>query len=279
MLIASAGAMICALLAQGAPSKIPMALWLSLLMEVAAYVALLAMFGAPRRSLTYAVGVIALCAIRWTIMLAGGGIQALHEGGAAWQHAKAMQGMAVPRMAVLLFSAVAFFPLRDLLPGEPSSGPAEACVKKNAEQSDVMLLFGAQPGTEASLHGLAEVADDSDSLSIEQAPIEGSIALPLQVALKNVASFSAAADDGEARIEVPLALIVPHLKEGQIVVATRDLAPHLPPGVTVGQESVELPLREVVLALPPDVLRLPPANPPAWARVEGLDQEVLFVAA
>jgi len=279
VLIAGSGAMICARLAQGAASSIPMPSWLALLMELGTYAALLALFGAPRSALTYAVGVIALCAIRWAITLASGGIQALHEGGGAWQHAKTMQGMAAPRMAALVFSAVAFFPLRDLLPGGPSSRPAGASQKKNAEQSDVMLLFGDQAGTEVSPDETAEAADDSQSPGVEQAPIEGSLSLPLRVALQNVASFSAAADSGEVEIEVPLALIVPHLKEGRIVVAARDLAPHFPPGVNVGQETVELPLREVVLALPADVLRLPHASPPAWARVEGLDQEVLFVAA
>jgi len=174
---------------------------------------------------------------------------------------------------------IAVFPLRDVLSSGHASADRQADPPgKRGQETEVTLLFGQQAGDEAS----AAEEDDADKalpINLPPAPIEGSIFLPLAVVMKNIPGFSPPAGAEQAQVELLLALIVPQLKEGKIILAARDLAPHLPVGVIVEQEAVELPLREVVLSLPPEVLELPPANPPAWARVDGLEEEVLFAAA
>lgn len=279
LLLAGSGALICTRLAQVASLEVPMAWTGAQAMEIAAYVAMLALLGAERSWAGYAVGAIALLAMRWAITFAGAGIQAAQGGDSIWQHAKTIQTLAMPRLAAIAFSVVAAYPLRDLLPGNPSDADGLAQTpKKGAEESEVMLLFGPQAGTELSPDEPAANADGGRQVSLPPAPVEGSIFLPLAVVMKNVPAFSAHDSSAGAEVEVPLALIVPHLKAGKIVIAARELAPHLPAGVIVEQEAVELPLREVVLSLPPETLQLPPANSPAWARVEGLEEEILFAA-
>lgn len=285
LLVAAGAVLLCTRLAQAQSPHMPISSFLALALELGIYAALLALFDVPKTVVAYPIGAAVLAAVRWGIVLASAAIITGRSGGDVWQEAASIDRLLIPRIASMVFAVIILFPLRDVL--QVQSGitePAAPAEEKATSGSDAMLLFGAGNSGAGSSGAVgdeeSETAEASAMAAEEAAQIEGSIVMPAQAALKNVPQdrVNGQVDPG-LEIDVPLSIIVPQLKEARIMMNVDDLSALLPVG-TLDAEGppVELPLDEVVVRLPAEVLERPKATSPAWAHVEAQVEELLFTA-
>jgi hypothetical protein len=104
--------------------------------------------------------------------------------------------------------------------------------------------------------------------------IEGWVTVPAAVVAEQL---PAGAEVNAAELLVPLALVVPRLREGEVrlpLSALEDVTVSM--GAADGEVSVDLPLRLIVPQLPDELLELPEAHPPPWLVADAALEDVFF---
>jgi hypothetical protein len=78
-------------------------------------------------------------------------------------------------------------------------------------------------------------------------------------------------------ILIPLALIMPRLREGEARIPLDELDDiAVPIGATESAATIEVPLRVIVPQLPAEALELPETQPPAWLSIDAALEEIYF---
>jgi hypothetical protein len=244
----------------------------------------------------WVIGLGALLGVRLVVSAAAAGAMSVTQSGVGFDQAWARVGSIVPIAVTALFSVVAVYPLRSLLPAGLGGAQKAEAVPGPSDASSLVRIRTA-PGTERAVtrgsERTAERAPQEEAphptfISLDPTPqVHGEIELPLRALLAGLpeAMLSESARDygDDFPVALPLPMIVPQLKEGQVFVPLAKLQELLPPGVLAAPEStglegepmlVALALEEVVPALPPHVLELPPPSPPAWAALPDLESVV-----
>ncbi len=207
----------------------------------------------------------------------------------------------VPRTCAVVFSLMAFYPLRVFLPlreaqitrkGRAFANSAAVKSATAAAEADRGLLIvtvkDRASGEEAVVPpppppGLGQ--DIPPKLSIE-----GEVEVPAKPVLalfpEGLATDRAMAVAETQSFRIPLHMVHPQLREAQVVFSVGELRGMLPPNVRKalvqsedsGHEAestpIPLPLQVIVPQLPPDALELPPPSPPAWAEAEATEKVV-----
>jgi hypothetical protein len=210
-----------------------------------------------------------------------------------------------PRVCSALFALMVFYPLRLLLPIRSyrksrkqryAESAAVGTAIAIAGEGDPALLVGG-PGDaipvwdargRGSRTGVGHRALQEDPLH-PVLELEGTVEVPLRILLAQVPpdllGESAKEYEGSHPVSIPLEVVLPQLREARVAVKLGDLHDWLPPGVMqaplqfdVEREAalVLLPLELIVPQVPPEALELPPASPPAWAKVGGEAEPVVF---
>jgi hypothetical protein len=125
---------------------------------------------------------------------------------------------------------------------------------------------------------------------VHRLDIEGEIELPASAVLallpEELATDKALAIGEAQTVTIPLHVVHPQLREGQVLFTVGELRSMLPPAVrkALVQPSdsdpemenipVSLPLEHVVPQLPAEALELPAASPPDWAEVDETEKIV-----
>jgi len=118
--------------------------------------------------------------------------------------------------------------------------------------------------------------------------IEGAIELPVRLVLAQMppelVNEKAQRISDSQMMSVPLAAILPHLREARIAFSPAEIREWLPESAKRAleegdddaeeTESVILPLALIVPQLPQEALALPPPSPPAWANVDQSERVV-----
>jgi hypothetical protein len=235
-------------------------------------------------------GIAGLEAMRLVLSAAGAlGLSAFHVG-IGFPRAMELLSAPAPRTAAIFFSLMICYPLRSLLPARRlAGGPAKPGTGRatGAErQEEASLVFvGKSPEPPPPI---AEARPRSPFEMDPPEGVAGSIELPLGSVLSGIPSEylgrEAREYDPDFPVSIPLALVARQLCEAQVFLRLDDLYELLPPRALIeiasaGLEGepvlVPLVLPEVVMALPPDALELPPPSPPAWAGFPDPERVVL----
>ncbi len=207
----------------------------------------------------------------------------------------------LPRLCTAFFALVVLYPLRSFLPeklAQPktrtrSDSPAVAFAFQNTPtdgandpalwfvrgEEKIPVWLDAQRGGDG---------DASVATPVVSEEIEGDVDLPVRDVLAQIpqefVSEKAERLDGSEVVSLPLATILPQLREARIVIRFDELCERLPDGLIDVSETrrleeaetplVLLPLELVVPRLPEGILVLPPPSPPAWAKLELTDKVV-----
>lgn len=193
-----------------------------------------------------------------------------------------------PRFAAALFSLMIFYPIRVLLPpllsrrgkavppasGIETHGSASLWLVRGDEKLQVTLANG-----NGKKDGPAKTKQDVVTFT-GPPQIDGVIKLPLRAILPRIPQDCLVG--GEARydparlVPIPLSLIVPQLKEAQILIPLEAMCSLLPSNLlTIPEDTgldgeplfVSLALEDVIPELPGEVLELPAPSLPAWAEL------------
>ncbi len=239
--------------------------------------------GRRRLSLTgWFVGIFTLVAVRLLISASASYALAGFQSGHALALATERMGEFAPRAAAAVFSLMVTYPLRAFLPGAADRAQGADSAETEGRTSSDRALWVMKGDESLQVGGREEKPSPSPTVMTFASPEQyrGSIELPLRVLLAEIparwlAPGSARYTESEA-VSVPLALIVPQLRDAQVYLTFDELRQILPPHVlnlaenadSEGESTVVLlPLEEVVSQLPPSVLELPPSSPPAWAEL------------
>jgi len=204
-----------------------------------------------------------------------------------------------PRICAALFALMVFYPLRLLLPVRTYSKSRKRRFAESAAvgtaiaiagEGDPALVLGGGSDTIPiwDTRPKVSVARVEDSLH-PVVELDGTIEVPLRAVLAQIPpdliGESAHEYDESHPVSIPLDAIVPQLREARIAVRLGSLHDWLPPGTMhaplefdVEREAslVLLPLELIVPQLPPEALELPPPSPPAWAKLSGDTEPVVF---
>jgi len=224
------------------------------------------------------------------------------HGGSYFAPAVAKASMLAPRLCAAAFSLMVFYPLRTLLPTRvaevlpdtsrfASSEAVNAAASRDKDEAPSVVVLSdgekvpfwqgddARPSSPG--HRPGPVLDEA---------MDGHVSLPLSLLLtllpQELVGEKAQRNQESVEVAIPLASVIPQLREARIVVSLADLHEWLPAGTMKklpGRESeagdqgdlVILPLAWVVPRLPSEVLELPPPSPPAWAEAKE-DEPVVF---
>jgi len=208
-----------------------------------------------------------------------------------------------PRMCAIFFSLMICYPLRVFLPSRPERATTDA--RRFAESPAVKSPVAVRGDSVSDLIIVAKGESDRGQtaeaqrrsarmlgVSSQQTEVDGTIELPaptvLQLLPQELLRERLPQIKDSQMISVPLDVILPQLREAQILVSSAQIRSWLPPGLrkvlvdapdaNEEEPSVSLPLELIVPKLPADVLALPPPSPPAWAKVDET-QEVVFATA
>lgn len=220
------------------------------------------------------------------------------------EHAEAaleQAGDFVPRTCAIVFSLMAFYPLRVFLPVREvqitrkgrafadSAAVRSATAVAEADRGLLIVTVKDRPSGQEVLAPPPPPPDTPHDV-VPRLSIEGEVEVPARAVL---ASFPeelvtdramALADSQSFRIR--LDIIHPQLKEAQVVFSVGELRGMLPPSVRkalvqpddsgheVESTPIALPLQAIVPQIPPEALELPPPSPPAWAEVEATEKVV-----
>jgi hypothetical protein len=278
-----------------AAMKLPPAAALSL--EGLFYVGIISIWRRRMSPRALGLGVPTLFALRMGIVVAGA-ITTRAMGESASLSGAAMLSPATAVWATATCLAVAaFYPVRGLVAPAASAGDG---VRPRAAPAPAKVLFEALP---VNRHPGASAAaeqhhdrerDDTQFHLVESRPsaatsptpsyappayVEGWATVPSSVLLQQLpagAKVVAGADGGDS-VEVPLALIVSRLREGEVRIPVGELdgVISLPAGGPAAETSVELPLELVVPQVPDEVLELR-ETPPPWLAVEAELEDIFF---
>jgi len=269
--------------------------------EICLYLAALLIWAPNLRTLSLAIGLVAMLALRLLIGVGSALVYSLVVDGS--KSAYALIGIFLagvfPRSCSALFALMAFYPLRVVLPRKGSNLP-EHTGKKAAAQD---FVFAASLGRSGSFqYGMLSPAAKSDGVSHGAGMIplaasrptylpdnlkEHKLSLPLAaISLQLPGGFlrpeilERAANDS-LEIEFPLALIAPQLKEAHIQLTPNDLLPLLPKGWVApnfegSDDKITLPLSAIIPQVPEELFKLPEVTPPAWIKALDEEDKVLF---
>jgi len=247
-------------------------------------------------------GILALVTLRLVLTTSVALVLTAMQGSSYFAPALAKATLLAPRLCAAAFSLMVFYPLRVLLPTRvvgvvsdtsrfASSEAVEAAEARDGKEtpSVVVLSDGEKvPFWQGDDSPAASARRRSDPVLGEA--MDGYVNLPLPLLLSllpdELAGNKQVRNQESVEVAVPLASIVPQLKEARILVSFADLHEWLPAGTMKkppGSDSeaadefnmVILPLAWVVPRLPSEVLELPPPSPPAWAEVKE-EEPVVF---
>ncbi len=205
-----------------------------------------------------------------------------------------------PRMCAVLFSLMVWYPVRIFLPLRPVRAKQS---RRFADSPAVKSAAGIVVGGDSELviwagseqAGGSEDSGDATTISMldttrPHAGLEGSVELPIRAMLAQMPQelLTAKAQEIEDTqvVSIPLDVILPQLKEAQVLVSLAQIRQWLPDRARKAlaeqddaiekSESVPLPLELIVPRLPAETLALPEPSPPTWA---GMDQSERVVFA
>jgi hypothetical protein len=296
VLLLAAAILLCGKLAALNADAIRLPPPLALSLEGLAYAAILYIWSGRLSLRAQGLGVPALFAARLVISAGAAGA----GGAAGLTAAKLWAAMVSPVWvawaAAAGFAVVTLYLLRGvLLPAPPSATQRPAVKSGMAPPTPSKVLFDSKPpapGAPAQARMVTEAdgeGDESLFRVLEPRPaahalrpatlqpmleIEGWVRVPAAALLEQLPAGTEIEDE---QVEIPLALIVPRLREGElrIPVAELDGIISLPPGAD-DDVSVELPLAQVVPQLPDEALELPPCSPPQWLLVDAELEDIFF---
>jgi len=290
VLLGVAAVLLCAQLTR-LPALFAMDQGQALVLELLLYAFALALSKSDCTPRGYLIGVGAMFLFRLLITagtmawLAGQtGAPVVKAGAQVWTSAPA-------RLAAVVFALLMSYPLAGLLPERPRRRrqPLPALVRQE------LLLSAAAAPREVELPSVEdeEPAGFGYVPHLTQRtvrPIEGKVQVPAE-AISSQLPASLLLPGGpsyQGEVEVPLALVMPGLQEGEVKLALPDLVPYLPAGLVREDldlftaddaPTVSLPLEVVVPQLPDHVLEREPVEPPTWLRVDPALERTLFARA
>jgi hypothetical protein len=225
----------------------------------------------------------------------------LIQAAASYEAGLREMSQALPRACAALFSLIVLSPLRAFLPATllparsrsrsapggatfafpdmPTDGASDPALwfVRGEEKIPVWLDARHQSGVDGVVSAGAPVAQINGYLELTLREVLAQI--PQEFIAKKAARY-----EGTEPVTLPLAVIVPQLREARIVVRLNELCDRLPhdvvnlPDLWAGPEEevplVLLPLEMVVPKLPEGVLELPPPSPPSWAKLAYTDKVV-----
>jgi len=250
----------------------------------------------------WSLGILALVTLRLLLTTSVAFVLTVMHGGSYFAPAVAKASMLAPRLCAAAFSLMVFYPLRTLLPTRvaevlpdtsrfASSEAVNAAASRDKDEAPSVVVLSdgekvpfwqgddARPSSPG--HRPGPVLDEA---------MDGHVSLPLSLLLtllpQELVGEKAQRNQESVEVAIPLASVIPQLREARIVVSLADLYELLPAGTMKklpGRESeagdqgdlVILPLAWVVPRLPSEVLELPPPSPPAWAEAKE-DEPVVF---
>jgi|GEM_PF-1438801 len=214
----------------------------------------------------------------------------------------AQASMLIPRGCAALFALMVCYPLRIFLPERPPErrrtgnrfreSPAVASAAKGAEADGGLLIVALKDSKTGSQDRSETVSTHSH---VTQAPIntsiEGEVELPMSTVLallpEHIVSDRALALGDTQMMTISLDVILPQIKEAQVVFSVADLRAWIPPAVKKALVQavdsdletenglVSLPLELIIPQLPPEAFELPPPSPPAWVNAK-VSEPVVF---
>ena len=242
--------------------------------------------------------VVGLAAVRLILTAGAGlGLAAMHGEGDVPTVIQQMSKLP-PRMCAVLFSLMVWYPLRIFLPLRPVQARqprrfADSPAVKSAAgivvggDSELVIWAGSeQAGSSKDSGGPAAIS--MLETSRPHAGLEGSVELPIRAMLaqmpQDLLTAKAQEIDDRQVVSIPLDVILPQLKEAQVVVSLAQIRQWLPDRVKKAlaeqddaienSESVPLPLELIVPGLPAETLALPEPSPPAWAEIDQSERVV-----
>ena len=216
----------------------------------------------------------------------------------SYQAALAEMSEVLPRVCAALFSLVVVHPLRYFLPATLLPGRSRSQSRAAAFAFPDMPTSGPNDPALWFVRGEEKIpvwldaknsgGDDAVSSATPMEQVEGYLDLPLRDVLAQIPhefiSEKAARHDGAEPVSLPLAVVLPQLREARIVIRLDELCDRLPSDVVdlpeamvMAEEEVPLvliPIELVVPRLPEGALEMPPASPPAWAKLECTEKVV-----
>jgi hypothetical protein len=246
-------------------------------------------------------GIVGLAMVRVALVSGGSVVLAIEQETTNMGPALRQTSTFLPRMCAVGFTLMACYPLRVFLPVrdmEPRRRGAKESVAGRAggagEDSDRgLLIVTVKDRAAASVDGpKSELRIHSPAGILPSiALIEGEIDLPLSTVLallpENLITDRALALGDTETMTIPYEVILPQLREAQVVFSVAELRAWVPLSVRkalvqpadsdIETENglVSLPLELIVPQLPPEALELPPPSPPVWARVDA-EERVVF---
>ena len=247
-------------------------------------------------------GILALVTLRLLLTTSVAVVLTVMQGSPYFAPALVKAGLLAPRLCAAAFSLMVFYPLRVLLPTRAAEAVPDTSRFANSEAVDAAEARDGKEAPSVVVLSAGEKvpfwqAEDSPAVAAQRhsdpvlgEEMEGQVSLPLPLLLSllpdELLGNKPVRNEESLEVAIPLASIVPQLKEARILVSFADLHEWLPAGTMKKPpdsdseaadefNTVILPLAWVVPRLPSEVLELPPPSPPAWAEVEE-EEPVVF---
>ncbi|MFB3880207.1 MAG: hypothetical protein ACE149_03040 [Armatimonadota bacterium] len=253
----------------------------------------------PRASFVgWVLGIASLAVVRTALVSGAAVIVSAMHGTTNMAPALQQTSALLPRVCAVGFALMVCYPtriwlpLREVEPGQPKARRRRGATS-NLEDGDRLLIVttGARaasqdepPKAEVKLH-------DAVGVRSTMPLIEGELELPLSTVLallpENLVTDRALALADSEAMRLPFHVVLPQLKEAQVVFSVADLRTYVPEAISkllvepadsdIDTENglVSLPLSLIVPQLPAEALELPPPSPPAWAKVDA-EEHVVF---
>ena len=246
-------------------------------------------------------GIGAMLALRIALVSAAALIMMVTQGMDHTEAALQQAADFVPRTCAVVFSLMAFYPLRVFLPLKEGQSTrrgrafAESAAVKSATaaaEGNRGLLIVTIKDRASGQEAVAPPPPPADPAQdiLPRLSIEGEVEVPARAILalfpEELVTDRAMALGDSQSLRVLLNIIHPQLKEAQVVFSVGELRGMLPPAVRkalvppdhsgheVESTPIALPLEVIVPQLPPEALELPPPSPPGWAEAEGIEKVV-----
>jgi hypothetical protein len=239
-------------------------------------------------------GLPALFAVRMSISAAAGSVVRLMSSAHAHPLAAALSPVWVVWATAAGFAVAAIYLVRDpLLPS--GAGDAGRAGRTGSPPPPGKLLFEPGPPVSAALAEAVSASatprgqeDDASLFRVldprptarqeaQAAPfvqIEGWVTIPTSVLLEQLPAGTKSVQDS---VDIPLTLIMPQLREGQIRIPASHLEGVMVPRSATDEEAtVELSLEMVVPQLPEESLELPECKAPSWLVEDAGLQDIFF---
>jgi len=289
VLLVAAAVLLCARLQglNGDDLRLPLAA--ALLLEAAFYGGIVYVWCGRINVVAQALGIAALLATRIFISAAATIASQLDAAQRPQLHATVLSPVWQSWLTAGAFAVLSLHIVRGaFLPGKAAPGPA------GREASEVAAVKVAFDSTPAPRPAAAASGDEGDATSSDEslfkliepqrrrpaaatlpiAIVDGWVSVPASVVEQQLPP---GAQVRAEEILVPLALVMPRLREGEVRVPLNELDDiSVPISAAESATSVELPLRLIVPQIPEQALELPETQPPAWLSVDAALEEIYF---